>query len=138
MIKRVIALILVLLVTLGGCAYAVPNKVSPHEFQVTPTLNVPGIGEIFFAEDMIETFMGPDWQIFDAFYLKIDYRYAMISYTYDNGLYDYDWISIVMSPEKVYYMTPIIFDNTMIFDFTNVPPAEYKIYLVHNIINGND
>jgi len=138
MVKRVIALILIFLVIFGGCAYAIPDKVSPHEFQVTPTLNSPGIGEIFFAEDMIETFMGSDWQIFDAFYLKIDYRYAMISYTYNNGLYDYDWISIVMSPEKVYYMTPIIFDNTMIFDFTNVPPAEYKIYLVHNIINGND
>ena len=138
MAKRIIALILVFLIAIGGCAYAIPDKISPHEFKATSTLNLPGIGEIFFAEDMIETFLGIDWQIFDAFYLKVDYRYAMISYTYNNSLCNCNWLSIVMSPEKIYYMTPIIFDSTMIFDFTNVPPREYKIYLIHRIVNGND
>lgn len=138
MFKRVIALILAFLIIFCGCAYAIPDKISPHEFKITSTLNSPGVGEVAFAEDIIETFLGIDWQIFDAFYLKINYRYTMISFTYENGFYDYNWISIVMNHEKVYYMTPIIFDNTMIFDFTNIPPAEYKIYLIHNIINGND
>lgn len=138
MTKRIIACILVILIAFCGCAYALPDKISPHEFQVTSTLNLPGIGEILFAEDIIETFLGMDWQIFDAFYLKVEYRYAMVSFTYEDGFYNYNWISIVMNPEKIYYMTPIIFDNTMIFDFTNIPPAEYKIYLIHNITNGND
>lgn len=101
--------------------------------------NLPGIGEIAFAEPIIEHFMGLDWQIDDAFYIDVLYRFGAVTIQFDHTHYDYDFLAIVMSPKHIYYMTPIIIDDYMLFDFTNVAPGEtYKVYLIQNIVNGDN
>lgn len=101
--------------------------------------NIPGIGEIAFAEPIIEHFMGLDWQIDDAFYIDVLYRFGAVTIQFDHYHYDNDFLAIVMSPKHIYYMTPIIIDDYMLFDFTNVAPGyTYKIYLIQNIVNGDN
>lgn len=148
MVKRLLAFDLAILIFIMsvfvplGFAASMPTQpaslplsivdISPP-FPYEGVRNLPGIGEIAFAEPIIEHFMGLDWQIDDAFYVDVLYRYGTIVIQFDHSHYDYDYIAIVMNQFHIYYMTPIIIDDYMVFDFTNVEPGKYKIYLIQNL-----
>ena len=154
MVKRLLAFDLAILVFIMtvfvpmGFATNIPTQpvslplsivsISPP-FPYEGVRNLPGIGEIAFAEPIIEHFMGLDWQIDDAFYIDVLYRFGAVTIQFDHYHYDNDFLAIVMSPKHIYYMTPIIIDDYMLFDFTNVAPGDtYKIYLIQNIVNGDN
>ena len=149
MVKRILAFDLAIIIALLtmflplGFASCIPEQrtaLSLSVVSVSPpwpyhgVQNLPGIGEIAFAEPIIDYFMGMDWQIDDAFYIDVLYRFGAVTIKFDHTHYDYDYIAILLSPKHIYYMTPIIIDDYMLFDFTNVEPgAQYKVYLIQNL-----
>jgi len=149
MVKRLLAFDLAILIALLtmflplGFAASIPSNPSALPLSVVKVsppwpchgvVNTPGLGEIAFAEPIMDYFFGMDYQIHDVFYLDVLYRYGTVVIQFDHTHYDYDYLAIVMSPYHIYYMTPIIIDEFMVFDFTNVAPGDsYKIYLVQNL-----
>ncbi len=149
MIKRLLAFDLAILIAvvtiflpLGFASSLTPNHAAlPLSIvDISPAwpyhgvANIPGLGEIAFAEPILEYFFGMDYQIDDAFYVDVLYRYGTVVIQFDHTHYDYDYLAIVMSPHHIYYMTPIIIDEFMVFDFSNVAPGDsYKVYLVQNL-----
>ena len=101
-------------------------------FPITDVTNWPSLGEIAFAEPILQHFMGLDYQIHDVFYIDVLYRFGMVTLQFDHTHYDYDFIAIVFNQKHIYYMTPIIIDDYMLFDYTNVKPGKYKVYIIQN------
>lgn len=92
----------------------------------------PTMKNIEFAKEKLTIFLGEDYELIDAFNLNVAYPYAIVKYTTPYFYLDGSFILILTNEDNTYYFTPIIVEDTAIFDFTNVESAWYAGYIVHS------
>lgn len=92
------------------------------------------LGQIEFAETTIEYFLGMDYQIMEAYDITLKYAYGIVTFQLDYALYDGDFLIIIFNSNQCYYLTPIIINNYILCDFTNIIPDTYHFYLLKNFL----
>lgn len=97
------------------------------EMQPAPTME-----NIEFAKDRLIIFLGEDYELIDAFNLNVAYPYAIVKYETPYFHLDGSFIMILKNEDNTYYFTPIIIENTAVFDFTNIESAWYEGYVIHS------
>lgn len=138
--KRFVAILLAILMAFtSSVAFAtgVPSPTLESLYHWTPSWRVeqleqvPAYEDLVFAQPMIQAFLGDEYDMYDAFKLHVEYRYAIVHYESPYLAADGNFLIILTNEDNTYYVTPILIEQTAVMDFTNIEPALYTVYVLH-------